>query len=69
MCFFNSCFYIKLKIKRTFSNDLDLDKFYPSHNPEQCSKGFIVIGQTSWTILMSAVLKLLNSITQKILNE
>ena len=28
-------FYVKMKIRETMSNDLDLNKYYPEHNPEQ----------------------------------
>ena len=29
-----------MKIRGTISNDLDLDKCYPDHDPEQHSRGF-----------------------------
>ena len=28
-------FYVKIKIRGITSNDLNLGKFYPDHNPEQ----------------------------------
>jgi len=32
--------FAKIKIRGTISNDLDLDKYYPDHDPEQYSKIF-----------------------------
>jgi len=32
--------YVEMKISETTSNGLDFDKYYPSHNSKQYSRGF-----------------------------
>jgi len=33
-------FYVKIKIRGIYSHNLDLDKYYPGHDPEQHSRDF-----------------------------
>ena len=48
--------FIKIKIRGTTFNGLDLDKYYPGHNHKQHLKGFSRrAGQTSWVMLMPMI--------------
>jgi len=45
-------FYVKMKIKETISNNLDLNKYYSKHDPEQ----EILIDWIPCVILMPAII-------------
>jgi len=44
-----------MKIRRTTSNDLDLDKCYPDHDPEQHSRDFSYQSDTLGNVNASGV--------------
>jgi len=56
-----------MKIREITSNDLDLNKSYSGHDPEQHSREFS--HWTTWIMLIPMVLLRTVLITRKILNE